>query len=64
MYSPASNRIEDRARHLAVMREYNFAALITGAESRLLATHSSFMVIEDGAAFDSRCPIVSDAKAA
>jgi len=49
MYTPASNRIEDRARHIAFMREYNFAALVTGTEGRLLATHLPFMVIEDDA---------------
>jgi len=49
MYTPASNRIEDRARHITFMREYNFAALVTGTEGRLLATHLPFMVIEDDA---------------
>jgi transcriptional regulator len=49
MYAPAHNRVEDRAQRIAFMREYNFAALITGAAaSGLQATHLPFIVDDDG----------------
>ena len=50
MYVPENNRVEDRAQRIAFMREYNFAALITGgAANGLRATHLPFILVDDGA---------------
>jgi len=48
MYAPAHNRVEDRAQCIAFMREYNFAALVTGSAAHgLQATHLPFIVCDE-----------------
>ena len=49
MYSPAYNRIEDRAELLAFMRANNFALLVTGTGGALHASHLPVIVEERGA---------------
>ncbi|MDB5985959.1 MAG: FMN-binding negative transcriptional regulator [Nevskia sp.] len=45
MYVPENNRVEDRAQRIAFIREYNFAALVTGgAANGLRATHLPFIL--------------------
>jgi len=46
MYTPKLNQLEDRAAHLAYMREHSFATLATTGPAGLAATHLPF-VIED-----------------
>jgi len=51
MYSPAYNRIEDRAESLAFMRANNFALLVTGTGGTLHASHLPAMIKEQGQQF-------------
>ncbi|HLE68003.1 MAG TPA: FMN-binding negative transcriptional regulator [Burkholderiales bacterium] len=51
MYSPAYNRIEDRAESLAFMRANNFALLVTGTGGTLHASHLPAMIKEKGQQF-------------
>ena len=51
MYSPAYNRIEDRAESLAFMRANNFALLVTGTGGTLHASHLPAMIEEKGQQF-------------
>jgi transcriptional regulator len=44
MYSPAYNRVEDRAELLAFMRANNFPILVTGAGGNLVASHLPVVV--------------------
>ncbi len=48
MYSPAYNRLEDRAELLAFMRHNNFPALVTGLGGSLHASHLPTMIHEAG----------------
>ena len=48
MYSPAYNRIEDRAELLAFLRANNFALLVTGTGGTLHASHLPVIVEERG----------------
>lgn len=48
MYSPAYNRIEDRAEILAFMRANNFPALVTGLGGALHASHLPATVHDEG----------------
>ena len=48
MYSPAYNRLEDRAELLAFMRANNFPILVTGTGGALHATHLPITVHENG----------------
>ena len=48
MYSPAYNRIEDRAELLAFMRANNFPILVTGTGGVLHASHLPVTVHEEG----------------
>ena len=48
MYSPAYNRIEDRAELLAFMRANDFALLVTGTDGTLHASHLPAMIKEQG----------------
>jgi transcriptional regulator len=49
MYSPAYNRIEDRAEQLAFMRANSFALLVAGTGGTLHASHLPVVVEEAGA---------------
>ncbi len=51
MYSPAYNRVEDRAELLAFMRANNFPILVTGTGGVLHASHLPVTVHEEGAQF-------------
>ena len=51
MYSPAYNRLEDRAELAAFMRANNFPALVTGTGGTLMASHLPAMVRETPAGF-------------
>lgn len=44
MYSPAYNRIDDRAELLAFLREHSFALLVTGTGGALQASHLPVLV--------------------
>lgn len=46
MYIPAENRWTDRHAILTFMRQHNFAAMITGGEAGLQATHLPFVLEE------------------
>jgi len=48
MYSPAYNRLEDRAELLAFMRRHNFPVLITGLGGNLVASHLPALIHEEG----------------
>ena len=48
MYSPAYNRIEDRAELLAFMRANNFPILVTGTGGVLHASHLPVTIHEEG----------------
>ena len=48
MYSPAYNRLEDRAELLAFMRQNNFPVLVTGLGGSLHASHLPAMIHEAG----------------
>ncbi len=48
MYSPAYNRLEDRAELVAFMRANSFAVLVTGTGGTLHASHLPVMVHEHG----------------
>jgi len=48
MYSPAYNRVADRAELIAFMRAYNFPMLVTGTSGNLRASHLPAMVQEEG----------------
>lgn len=48
MYTPAHNRIEDRAALLAYMRAYSFATLASAGPAGLTATHLPFVIEEEG----------------
>lgn len=48
MYSPAYNRVEDRAELLAFMRANNFPILVTGTGGVLHASHLPVTVHEEG----------------
>ena len=48
MYSPAYNRIEDRAELLAFLRANNFALLVTGTGGTPNASHLPVIVEERG----------------
>ncbi|TAN52458.1 MAG: FMN-binding negative transcriptional regulator [Betaproteobacteria bacterium] len=50
MYSPAYNRIDDRAERLAFLRANGFALLVTGTGGALLASHLPVLVEERGEA--------------
>jgi transcriptional regulator len=50
MYSPAYNRLEDRAELLEFMRANNFVVLVTGTGGALHASHLPAMVHEDNGA--------------
>jgi transcriptional regulator len=50
MYSPAYNRLEDRAELLEFMRANNFVVLVTGTGGALHASHLPAMVHEDDGA--------------
>jgi len=49
MYVPSHNRMDERAKQLAFMRQYSFAALVS-AGAGLQATHLPLVVGEDGGA--------------
>ena len=49
MYSPAYNRIADRAEQIAFLREHGFALLVTGTGGALQASHLPVLVEERGA---------------
>ena len=51
MYSPAYNRVEDRAEQLEFMRANNFPVLVTGLAGVLHASHLPSMVHEEGDRF-------------
>lgn len=51
MYSPAYNRVEDRAELLEFMRANNFPVLVTGLGGMLHASHLPSMVHEEGDRF-------------
>ena len=51
MYSPAYNRVEDRAELLEFMRANNFPVLVTGLGGVLHASHLPSMVHEEGDRF-------------
>ena len=51
MYSPAYNRVEDRAELLEFMRANNFPVLVTGLGGVLHASHLPSMVHEEGGRF-------------
>ena len=51
MYSPAYNRVEDRAEQLEFMRANNFPVLVTGLGGVLHASHLPSMVHEEGDRF-------------
>ena len=51
MYSPAYNRVEDRAEQLEFMRANNFPVLVTGLGGVLHASHLPSMVHEEGGRF-------------
>ncbi|HEX5476809.1 MAG TPA: FMN-binding negative transcriptional regulator [Burkholderiales bacterium] len=46
MYSPAYNRIEDRAERLEFMRANGFALLVTAAAGKILGSHLPVLVLE------------------
>ena len=48
MYSPAYNRVEDRAELVGFMRANSFAVLVTGTGGTLHASHLPVMVHEQG----------------
>jgi transcriptional regulator len=50
MYSPAYNRLEDRAELLEFMRAHSFVVLVTGTGGMLHASHLPAMVHEDDGA--------------
>jgi transcriptional regulator len=47
MYSPAYNRVEDRAELVAFMRANSFAVLVTGTGGALHASHLPVRILED-----------------
>ena len=46
MYSPAYNRVEDRAELIEFMRANNFPILVTGTGGNLMASHLPVLVSE------------------
>lgn len=48
MYIPTENRWTDRRAILAFMRQHSFAAMITGGQAELQATHLPFILEEQG----------------
>ncbi len=48
MYSPAYNRIDDRAERLAFLRANGFALLVTGTGGALHASHLPVLVVFRG----------------
>jgi transcriptional regulator len=48
MYSPAYNRVEDRAELIEFMRANNFPILVTGTGGNLMASHLPVLVSEKG----------------
>ena len=48
MYIPAPFRVDDRQTILAFMRQFDFAAVVTGSVSGLIASHVPVVVREDG----------------
>jgi transcriptional regulator len=48
MYSPAYNRLADRAELLAFMRQHNFPVLVTGLGGSLQASHLPSMIHDEG----------------
>jgi transcriptional regulator len=51
MYSPAYNRVEDRAQLMAFMNANNFPVLVTGLAGTLHASHLPSLVHEEGGQF-------------
>ncbi|MBT3265985.1 FMN-binding negative transcriptional regulator [Candidatus Poribacteria bacterium] len=44
MYIPATNRVDDRAKLVAFMREHSFATVITPADGQTLVTHIPVLI--------------------